>query len=294
MRIDQAVFDSVLENSPGITTDFHILKILSEIYKTGYYKESKIRIYKPTLSEGRFKRNRRKLLRNRYMLNHRNFGGGVYQLPGSKKQSVEEQCCFVDPFCYISHFSALQYYNLTNRSPTHLILTTPSPGLWLEKKRERIKLEFQNENFQKLGQQFFVRSAFHKRISGRPVIRHNSNYPGNPIKIRGTFGRISKIGRVFFDTLAQPDWCGGINHVLEVWINYAPKYQEEIVDCVSKSNNEIVKVRAGYIIEEVLNLQNEKVSEWRKFAQRGGSRKLDPMSPYSPKFSKNWMLSINV
>ena len=56
----------------------------------------------------------------------------------------------------------------------------------------------------------------------------------------------------------------------------------------------IDKIRAGYLLTEVCSLTDSVVESWTQFAQRGGSRKLDPETEYAPEFSERWKLSINV
>ena len=72
-----------------------------------------------------------------------------------------------------------------------------------------------------------------------------------------------------------------------VWIG-------QIISAVEEENASIVKVRAGYILSERLGIADPRIEAWKAFAQRGGSRKLDPDAPYAPVFSGAWMLSLNV
>jgi predicted transcriptional regulator of viral defense system len=92
--------------------------------------------------------------------------------------------------------------------------------------------------------------------------------------------------------LTEPSLCGGMHHVLDVWENETNGF--EITAAIDQLDVKIVKVRAGYILSEVMDIDHPALHNWEKFAQRGGSRKLDPDAEYAPEFSERWMISINV
>jgi predicted transcriptional regulator of viral defense system len=94
--------------------------------------------------------------------------------------------------------------------------------------------------------------------------------------------------------LDRPDLCGGMRHILGVWERHADEWVDSIVKEVDEFSSKIVKVRAGYIFTEKLNIEKPEISRWEAYAQRGGSRKLDPFSDYVAKFSDRWMISINI
>lgn len=94
--------------------------------------------------------------------------------------------------------------------------------------------------------------------------------------------------------LTEPSLCGGMHHVLDVWENEASQWVQEITAAIDQLDVKIVKVRAGYILSEVMDIDHPALHNWEKFAQRGGSRKLDPDAEYAPEFSERWMISINV
>jgi predicted transcriptional regulator of viral defense system len=108
--------------------------------------------------------------------------------------------------------------------------------------------------------------------------------------------RVATIGRTFLDMIREPELCGGIYHVLEVYAEYAQRYLRLIVDVIDRHGSKIDKVRAGYILDERLELPhaNSTIESWRALVQRGGSRKLQANAPYSSRFSEKWCLSINI
>lgn len=81
---------------------------------------------------------------------------------------------------------------------------------------------------------------------------------------------------------------------MDVWEDHATSWLDDIIEAISVHPKKIVKVRAGYILEEKQKISDQRIDLWRAFAQRGSSRKLDPDSPYMPKWSENWMISLNV
>ncbi len=216
-----------------------------------------------------------------------------YRVNTESNGSCDEVCCLVDPFCYLSHLSAMQKYGLTNRIPEIVILTTAESKLWNQMKtnlEEKYRADFPNET-----EYFHIkRAVFPATVRKMKIKVVESKFIHPSIQIRDSHARISKIGYTFLDMLSNPELCGGMPHVIDVWKENAKTYLDEIIEAIDQSPKSIIKCRAGYIIDEVLNIQNDCVNNWMKFAQRGGSRILDPNSPYAPKFSEKWMISINV
>ena len=103
--------------------------------------------------------------------------------------------------------------------------------------------------------------------------------------------RVAMVGRTFLDMLREPTLCGGINHVIEVYKEFASRYEPVILETLERNGTLIEKTRAGYLLAEVCGLKNHVFDNWAKKVQRGGSRKLDPHGEYSPKYSEKWCLS---
>jgi predicted transcriptional regulator of viral defense system len=131
-------------------------------------------------------------------------------------------------------------------------------------------------------------------LRGRPIAMHTTKYPATSRPIRGSDARIAAIGDVFAQMLDDPHDCGGINHVIEIWAKESGPFVEQIIRAIDENHTDIVKVRAGYLLETLLSVKDARVEAWQQFAQRGSSRKLDASKPYLPTFSEKWMLSLNV
>jgi predicted transcriptional regulator of viral defense system len=132
------------------------------------------------------------------------------------------------------------------------------------------------------------------KIGRTEVHRQSSKHRGAYKNIKGRTLRVSTLGRTFLDMLRNPELCGGMHHVIEVYEEYAETYQRLIVDEIEQHGAPIDKVRAGYLLDKRVKLKNPTVESWVRFAQRGGSRKLDASAEYAPRWSDKWCLSLNI
>ena len=221
------------------------------------------------------------------------FRSGVWRVTQSTRAgSAEEVACIADPFAYVSHLSAMQRYGLTDRSPQALHLTTPKRPLWNALRDERLQKDL--PDLDEIERPVLNKPGFKDTIRRRPIVVHVSSHPSTPSPVSGEETRITSIGQTFADMLAEPQLCGGMRHVLDVWENEAVQWVPEIIAAIDQLDSKIAKVRAGYILSEVMDIDNPALHKWEQFAQRGGSRKLDPDAEYAPEFSERWMISINV
>ncbi len=206
---------------------------------------------------------------------------GVPDLP------ADEIACLADRFCYISHLSAMQRWELTDRIPASLIISRPD--------RRSIAARIQAIMAKEGAPEYPLQNVNHPDLVRERRIRLvETRHPGASIDIRGSFARISSIGQTFLDMLHLPGLCGGMSHVRDMWDQHAGAFLDDIIASVDRDTSGVVKCRAGYMLEERLSVHDPRIEAWRAFAQRGGSRKLDPKRPFVPQHSVSWMLSLNV
>ena len=223
----------------------------------------------------------RRLEARRALVSDSDFTSGVWRVTqATRAGSAEEVACIADPFAYVSHLSAMQRYGLSDRSPQALHLTTPKRDRWNALRSERALRDL--PEVQRLESPILNRPGFRDTIRRRPVVVHVSSHPWTPSRVSGEETRITSIGQTFADMLTEPSLCG------------ASQWVQEITAAIDQLDVRIVKVRAGYILSEVMDIDHPALHNWEKFAQRGGSRKLDPDAEYAPEFSERWMISINV
>lgn len=236
------------------------------------------------------KRTIRQLERKRLIVRDPDFRGSVWQiLRAPALTSAEEAICATDPFAYVAYLSALERYGLTNRSPKALQISTYSSPTWGQNRKRM-------EGLTKLQQLELKPTRPHPKpiVRRRPVEIYHLKDLGTHRQLRSPSIKISTIGQTFLDSLERPDLCGGMSHVIQIWSKHAREYREEIESEIEAHGSPINKVRAGYLLETYVDSRSAILDVWESYAQRGGSRKLDPEAPYQPKFSERWMLSINV
>ncbi len=206
-----------------------------------------------------------------------------------------EIVCSLDPFTYVSHLSAMEYHGLTDRFPKILYITRPTTAEWRIQAERRMQKDLNGRftQYKESGLPTLVRPKF-TTIERTSIQFHERSQLGAFRSVSDSPLRVATIGRVFLDMLREPKSCGGIQHVLDIYMQDAKKFLKFIVDEVETHGKPIDKVRIGYVLNEVCKLQHAKFADWKKFAQRGGSRKLNPAEEFSGYHSESWKLSINV
>ncbi len=293
MYISQALEGVLLEQDDPVVTDYDIYRIGHRLFEARSFHAAPITRLPEDWSFDRAQNVVRQLRKRTVIAPDADFSGGVWRVVQSARSAeAADIACIADPFCYISHLSAMQRFGITDRSAEALHLTTPARPQWNVLRLAQMKADFGFDPGR-------ITPALHRpKIAGelrrRPVIVHETRHPATPTQIRGERARIAPIGRTFVDMLNEPQLCGGMRHVLDVWERQAETWLDPIVDAVDEAHAQIVKVRAGFILEERLGVTDPRIEAWTRFAQRGGSRKLDAESDYVPVWSEKWMISINV
>lgn len=220
----------------------------------------------------------------------RDFGQGVYRVLDAEVAGMaEEIACLVDPFCYVAYSSALHLHGLWPTRPSPLRLTTPEARQWRALQAQQVAATAPGEEGVA---PTYPRPSMPAKLRRRAVVLHETSQPAPTLAVG--LARVSVIGETFADTLAEPARCGGMVAVLKIWENHARRHVPEIVAALERAASKIVKVRAGYILTERLGVETPEIQAWQSFAQRGGSRRLDPERAYAATFSERWMLSLNV
>lgn len=219
----------------------------------------------------------------------------AYLLFGSTKAAPDEIMCSLDPFAYVSHLSAMEYHGLTDRFSKIVYMTTPPATDWRRQAQARMERDLGSrlEDYKRSGLPRLTRPQI-TNIGHTNIEFHERSQFGAFRNVTESPLRVATLGRVFLDMLREPRLCGGIQHVLDIYRKEAKRYLKLIVDEIGRHGQPIDKVRAGFVITEVCQLDSPVVGEWEKLAQRGGSRKLDAENEYAPVYSERWQLSINV
>jgi len=215
------------------------------------------------------------------------YGSRVWRVASVHDLPSDEIVCIVDPFCHISHLSAMQRWSPTDRVPRALMITRP------ERRTVRSRLKALEKSEHPMP--FPAESVRHpERVRRRPVLLRETRHAGASIRNPAGFDRVATYGQTFLDMVSEPELCGGMAHVIEVWREHASERREEIIEAVDGSAISIAKCRAGHILEERVGIEDARIERWRVAARRGGSRRLDPARPFSSNYSGTWMISLNV
>jgi predicted transcriptional regulator of viral defense system len=291
MQPKRALQLMLAQRGEPVVTEAGLFLLLRELSEKRSFQGEDVAFRTTEIDERQFAYFRRVLLADRYLRPDEDFTGYAYRVSDVPDGSAEEITAIVDPFCYLSHLSAMQRYGLTTRAPQALTLSTPRDWRGEANRLERLDSGlFPDAQFRVPLRHI----PFPKEVRRRPVALHATARTPAIKPIRGSRARIAAIGEVFVQMLDRPELCGGMAHVLEVWGEHAVTYVQDIIPAIEAAPEKIVKVRAGYILDERLRLHDPRIETWSRFAQRGGSRRLDPSRRYVSTYSDKWMISLNV
>ncbi len=281
---------SMLEkNGLPVITKFEFFHQIWKMYAESEGK--KLYLRHPTPDKDNYTRLRHNLKKNNFIGLDKDYGSRVIRILTISDLSAEDIICSVDLTCYISHLSAMQRWGLTDRNSEALLLTRPN--------RDTVKETLQAIMDERIypGEEnpYPLQRVTHpKKVRKRQISMHETKALGESLKIRGNNTRLSTIGQTFLDMVQKPDLCGGMSHVMDVWKEHAGSYLEEIVTAVDTASSDLVKSRAGYILEDLNQLKHPTIENWKALGQRGSSRRLDPSKDFASEFSEIWMISLNV
>lgn len=283
------------QDIPVVTRYWLYLKIL-EMYRSDAAKSLYLRGNEPTYNK--VKKLIAELVSSRVV--SRIGSSQVFSVLGVPTSSVTDAVCLADDYCSVAYLSAMQRWGISERNPKALLLHRPSGELLngvIEEKVQKDAKRFGLEVEQMVVKPVKSLSVLNAGPWGSPVEIVQDKKERAISTLRGSSTRISTLSQTFIDTLAKPELCGGMAHVIDVWEEHIPgmtrKNISELMGLLLGSPP-IVKVRAGYLLEEQLGLSVEGIDVLSQSAQRGGSRVLDPQKPFAPTFSEKWMLSLNV
>ena len=290
-RVAQALVERLEARDTSVLTDYQLFHLHRDLYKNpdGLYLRANV------LSAPNYRTTRNLLLRANVIQRDRDYNS-TFQILTKQDMPAEEVACSVDPFCYVSHLSAMQIYGLTNRRAEALHLTMPDKKHLREMINEKMKSDYGAELGELPENCVYPLNTVHhpSAVRKRNLDILQSVHYGRFLQKRGSQVRIATIGQTFLNMLEEPQKCGGMSYVLDVWQEHAQTYLDEIITSVDSASKSIQKVRAGYILNEMLNIDKPGIMRWLDFAQRGGSRVLDSSKPFKNEYSEKWMLSINV
>lgn len=239
--------------------------------------------------------------------------GGIERFPATGKvhgyvvgmagvPEPEKAICSLDPFSYLSHLTAMVWHGLSDRLPKTLFLTRPSTNLWRSLAANR--LESHLGSMMALYQT--AKLPGYRQIDLGSLRKHPLHF-WNSSRLDGAYSaafkraeggaiRIATVSRCFLDMVREPELCGGIDHVIEVFEEHGPHHVEGILGEVDHHGNKIEQARAGYLLElaDSSLSADPTLERWAAVVSRGGSRKLDPSADYADSYSERWALSINV
>jgi len=164
-----------------IVPPFTFYQLIGKMYQEREGKRLYLRREEPNRDD--YYRLRQNLSKTGLIRYDRDYGGRMMRVTKVSDLQAEDVICLADPICYVSHLSAMQRWNLTDRRSGHLIITRP------DRKTARAKLHeiIANTRLFETPDIWKLKNATHPEVVRRRQIHvFESKTFGSHLTARGT------------------------------------------------------------------------------------------------------------
>lgn len=296
IALDYALAEWLLNEYPySYIHEALIYNQIEDLYRTKHYNGQRISYIKRESAPDSAFRDKTASLRYGGFIKpiHGDLDGSVYAIPSKPSYSSEEIVCSVYPQGYISHISAMRWHNITHKNPKTVRFTVPNRPTWKKRINESIFKGVDPKIME-------TRMTIQYPSSGRQLgfdleVSQESRYV-DPMSVRGSPIRVSTIAKTFVDMTRHPIISGGIDHVIDVFEEHGSVFSKQIINYADANGTKIDRARIGFLLREISGVKSKSLETWMEEARplRGGSRVMNPETPFEPFYSPDWSISLNV
>jgi predicted transcriptional regulator of viral defense system len=296
MKLEKAFLEYLhTDQSQSGWTQLDLQLLIEALYKIKEWKGEPLNIHSDRPPHQTATRLLKKLLYENRLESHVK-NGKLYTLPFTDLTDPEIASISA-PQAYITYLEAMRHYGITDRLPKNIELVQPSD----EHTIKQLLTAHYRARYKRLADI----TGFMESYPGQFKVMRPKGVSCNISKSRKLETRIYRsaqmpryvsIGRLFIDMVQKPDLCSGMDHVINVYLEYAPQNKPKIIRALSEGEfSKITKVKVGFLLAELCGIRSSEVMELQEFKQRGGSAKLISNEPYDAKYiAEDWELALNM
>jgi len=205
-----------------------------------------------------------------------------------ENSSDEELICSIYEHGYIGYLSALYLHGMTDRFPKVINYVIFKRSDWVAKYTDV------NNPISDFGKRYYLPSypvdrkfpeKFLKISIKKDVIDFSEKNDG--------LIRVHAIEPLLIDCLKNPELCGGLDHVIDIFEEYGASLSARLIEYTDQKGSLMDKARIGFILEKVCDVKSNRFQYWKPQMLRGGSRIFSPKNPHSSWYDPDWLISLN-
>lgn len=209
--------------------------------------------------------------------------------------------CDLFPYGYLSFLTAMKFYNLTMISSESIYFTTFNRTLWKAVSIKNISSKL-SVDIKEISDDFLSRMIppypVDQEVLGNDlIVTIDSQLRDSEFDIVRSGLRVQKMMPLLVDMTRKPQYCGGLELVLDIYIKQPLDVFEQLLPYLDKHGSAIDKARIGFICYRLLKIDHPLLNKWiieiQSDNKRGSSRKLVSYLPFASKFDDIWNISLN-